>query len=92
MNIKETVSKMPAWKFFLMLFIGFSFVVYGVEDLVVGRVFHLMNGLVTAVQKEDQEDRADVDNDFKEAAEKIEKIKKAHSDPNAPYDDLAGWN
>ncbi len=92
MGIVKTVSKMQAWKFFLMLFIVFSFVIFGIEELVVSRVFHFMNGLVTQFQKNDQNDRADMDNDFKEAAEKIEKIKKAHSDPNAPYDDLAGWN
>jgi hypothetical protein len=80
MTIREKIGKLPVWKVAIVLILLFTFLIAGIEEIFVSRVFYVMDRMITAFEKEKKEENDEWEKEEKRFAELDRKWKQDFKD------------
>ena len=69
MTIKEQIGKLPMWKAAIALFLVVIFLLAGIEEIVISRVFSFMDKTIASFEKEKKQEQSEWEKDEKARAE-----------------------
>jgi hypothetical protein len=72
MTIREKIGKLPVWKVAITLCLILTFLIAGIEEIFISRVFSFADRMITVFEKEKKEDMNEIDRDYQAFNERQE--------------------
>lgn len=72
MSLRESIGKLPIWKAVMILLIIFFFMLVGIEEIFVSRIFSILERSIVHFEKVFKEEAKEVDSDYQKFNERQE--------------------